>query len=693
MRKYFPHLNTNVIDESSREVSEDIVLPLFKPLFPVKTSQGPIGVPVWCPNDTFAKLTFGEEFLDPANKKFFSRTSVFAKTVFKTTGCYILRLGLIRDEDTFTGGTPLTKAMSVITLTIDPTNALNVASWAISAKPISFFSEDEDESTDAIFERITAGQFDATTLNTAYWENFIDVGNTTVLNIPLIVVAARNEGEYGNNYYYSIGPDEATQDMAGLQAINSVLNTFTCYKRDTTTSTIYRISNRFGQPSFSFAMSDTVKDNVRNESLSLSYMVEQYWDADVPCPFELTPIQNNIEFAYAFVQLIYDNVTPAANTSVVPTYPYSVDLFNLTTISDLASATEPISIFAVGDTVNGILVSSSTVSTITADMSGQLEEGSDGFLNVSDLDGTGVTAITNALIETFSAAGGTMANPALMDAPRYPFNHIFDTGYEDAVKTLFCELQAIRDDLKVNLATWSGSNKGIADTVLDTISKYRSDARNNEESELYHTGACRVAIFGSSGKAIDRTIFRKQLPMTFEYCAMLAKLHNATYIKGHPEGEAAYFTVMDNPEWTVSSYDEKNKANLWDANVNYPQYFNNTTLHFAGIRSVYDDETSLFTNDSFVNMLVYVKQELYAVWAKYASVTGDAASVYKDALATLDKRLTHILAGTVKFKTFMYQTAREAALGFEHHLRVELYDDNGLRIINADIVAKRSSDY
>ena len=661
MRKYFPHLNINVRDASGGTIPEETVLPLFRPVFSVKTAKGALGVPVWCPNETFAKQVFGEEFLDKNNADYFSRTSVFISGILKTSGCYIVRLGL-----TATPADELVKAGTVVNIVWTHTVAGETVTdtWAVTTTPLG-----SDTVEELLDEQLNINNAGIPTV-------------TTTLTVPVMVVAAKNEGLYGNSYGFNISINSDSTAIAEIDELNSMLFKFGVVKKASRTSTVTTVLNQYSLNTFNFAISDTVVDPLSGTTVGMESMLPAYWDETLyPCPVDVTMFNENIAYLYEVLRLAAVAENPASPSSLILTNrPYSVNLFTLKTTTDADAELAVITGFTVSGT-----------DFITGGTNVMLTGGSDGALNVGGVPLDNNAAIETAIVNLWSVTDGGMLKPELMDRPRYPFNMVVDTGYGVDVKNAFIDLLGVCGDIKPVVATWAGvyQDPGEAVTTGNTL---RNRIVGFKESELYNTQAFQAVMFGSAAKETDRSVYRKKLPLTYEYCLMLAKLHNSTYLKGHPEGEAAYFTKLTDPDWTAYSYNEAMKALLWRANVNYPQYYNNTGIHFAGIRSVYNDETSLFANDSFVNVAVYVKQVLPEVWAKYASVTGTNEDVYGDALRTLNKRLEHMLAGMVAFKTSMYQTAAEAAVGYEHHLQVELFDDNGLRILNADIVAKRSSE-
>jgi hypothetical protein len=320
-----------------------------------------------------------------------------------------------------------------------------------------------------------------------------------------------------------------------------------------------------------------------------------------------------------------------------------------------------------------------------------LTDGSDGDTDIDGAsldDDTGGPLGTNrieALIEKFY---DRTFNPQIEDKAKFPFNTIIDTGYSVALKDELIAFLSFRDDIKIVMSTWSGSDQDEAMSIA-TGDMLTAKIVLNPESELFGTGACRGSIFGQYG-VLNGEYYKKDVPHTIWYAIKIAEYHNLTYIKQQPNG-LPYSEVDQFRELSWFPYDKPTKRSLWGNNVNYCQYYDMTHLHFPGLKSVYANDTSVLALDSFVNTIIYIKQLTLPVWAKYAGVDDvNVQATYAMVINDLEQKLGHMLAGRYGFEVSMYQTEEEAQLGFVHHVQIILTGGPAQRVWNLDIICRRT---
>ena len=87
----YPHWEISVIDRSIYTPLDTEILPLFRPIFFMKTQQGPAGVPVWCSSYTRAATVFGEGTFDDSTE-YYSREALFLNSLFARQGAFIVRM-------------------------------------------------------------------------------------------------------------------------------------------------------------------------------------------------------------------------------------------------------------------------------------------------------------------------------------------------------------------------------------------------------------------------------------------------------------------------------------------------------------------------------------------------------------------------------------------------------------------------
>lgn len=527
-------------------------------------------------------------------------------------------------------------------------------------------------------------------LNWMFYQNDFTVttGTPGTYVIPIMAFEAEDPGRYGNQYGFNLSTDMDSLDLSDLLLLKNVLYTLGIQYQKSTSNTVNDIRTKYGNHFFNFAMDDMMIDPSINSTIGLEVTMDRYWGAEYPCPIQPTLFGDNVQYLQNILKSVAHDVGSTVSENILIERPYSVDLFGLTTKylngtseDTLNLGTElGISVIDATGTIGGGLESGSII---------MLEDGSDGDTNIGGAPLDGNTYIEGLVQATWNGNDPlSMYNPEVVDNARYPFNMIIDTGYRLQTKLSIISMLAVRDDIKPVLTTWSGVDLDIANTVAGSSTLYQG-VRSYPESLIYGTSSFQACIFGQYSPASNKEMYRKDLPATFWYADKMARMHNLTYIKDNPEGTTARVESQLNYPW--APYLDTSKKNLWDSAVNYAQYYSRTGLHFPSLRSVYEHESSLFTNDSFVNMVLYVKQLLPEVWANHVGRTDFNEVVYTEVLAELDAKLDHLLSGKANFTTRMYQTASEKKAGFEHHIAIELFDDLGQRIWHYDIIGKRAT--
>ena len=522
-----------------------------------------------------------------------------------------------------------------------------------------------------------------------YETNFtVNTSSAPVYTIPFMAFEVTNPGKYGNQYGVNLSADMDSVNLADLSELKNVLYSLGFVYQKTNQTTVSKVLTKYSNQLFNFALDGEMVDPAINSTVGLDVVVDRYWGDEYPAPVASTVFDNNVKFMLNILKQLAVEASDDDVTTVMEERPFSVNLFDLKTKwFDSAEEAE----LDVGNRL-GLTVTDDTASDgangLGSSVNIALSGGSDGYLDIG-----GAALDNNGTIEAdIQAVWGTTAvapiNPEIQDNARYPFNMIVDTGYDLLTKNSMISMLARRDDVKPVLTAWSGSDLDEANSIA-AAQGLVTTIRTYPESIIFGTNTFQAVVFGQVGAPANVALYRKQVPTTFWYVDKLARMHNLSYIADNPEGKTARVESMKDLSWTPFS--DSAKKNLWAACVNYAQYFSRTGLHFPSLKSVYEHESSLFTNDSFVNMVLYVKQLLPSVWADHAGRTDSNNIVYGEVLEELDGKLAHLLAGKANFKTRMYQTAAERKAGFEHHISVELFDDLGQRIWHYDIIGKRAT--
>lgn len=89
--KPYPHIQINVKDNSIATIEFVETLPVHRALYVMRTKKGPLCEPTWCNTYSEAAALFGAETFDPANKKYFSRSSLYLRNTLTRNGAFITR--------------------------------------------------------------------------------------------------------------------------------------------------------------------------------------------------------------------------------------------------------------------------------------------------------------------------------------------------------------------------------------------------------------------------------------------------------------------------------------------------------------------------------------------------------------------------------------------------------------------------
>lgn len=88
----YPHIETNVIDESIYQYANTRILPLQRDLFTIRAQKGRVGVLAWYDQYIEAERALGAETFNELNEKYCSNDALFVKNVMTNNGCFIVRL-------------------------------------------------------------------------------------------------------------------------------------------------------------------------------------------------------------------------------------------------------------------------------------------------------------------------------------------------------------------------------------------------------------------------------------------------------------------------------------------------------------------------------------------------------------------------------------------------------------------------
>ena len=668
MNKYFPHFTFDVKDDSLHLLRQVDNLPLYRPVFAMKTEKGEVGVPVWCEDLAAARNLYGDRTFDPNDSEYFSLASVFLHNILPHSGAFIIRV-----DSTDPDNSPMVAASLVLTLKFDNTNN----KWWFEKRALN------------------AGESIASVKNASIPDPVNDV-----YTIPFAVFQASSVGKFGNNYGVYIDHGVSYQSSVG-EWVNTGMMDYAEIKRfgsykykigfvelNSDSSTPAPIRTKYMTDMVTFSTNEATVDTILGSTLGFSVQMDRNFGEAKPAPINGEWLNNNIQFALGLLasKARSTGITYGTNLSLADFIEENVDVINIFSLTTQILSNNTETTLDIGDLLS-ITIGNTSEDDVVINHTTKmyLEGGSDGTL---DIGGSDINDLMSTVSEAVANVWNLTTNPEILDAPRYPFNHLIDVGYATSVKNAMISMLRERGDIEVCMTSWQYDVTQSEVEAVTATNSMMTQIVAHKESVIYGTDACRGTVFSQTSQLFG-DLYRKPVPTTIWYANKLATMHNVSYIKEFPEGESAQVEILRADKFNWTPYTDLEKSNLWDTSINYCQYFNRKNLHFPAVKSVYAHESSVITNASYVRMIVYINQIFPALWAKFANDTGPKASIYAKVLVELDAHINHMLNGHAQFSTRMYQTEAEEFTGFEHHIEIKLANGMGQRIWHVDLIAER----
>ena len=668
----YPHYQINVEDRSIFEAIASEILPLHRPVYPMKCQKGPIGVPVWCPTITEARKVFGAETFNVLNSTYYSPSSEFLNNTFINNGAFIVRLA---DAD------------------------VAETSWAIlevSSKPVDVVQYQKDANGNIIRDTegdpvpeddggggsVTEPGLELNwQVRTALevGEDFDDLqirtvveGADTVTYYPIMSFKANSPGAWGNDtgFKFYMDIDENGEDK--VARVNARYFSMSPVEKEYNASTVDPIRDKYNNIFNSFVLKpDTIDESIASFVSAKEVLENAYSEGD-GLPYTIKVYAEN---AYTLGEAI-KAVEVNRNGDNVGVDTWATEEITDGWMADIVSATDlenkPYDHVVIGTT--GDVMTSAVVH--------YLAEGTDG-----DITDTAIEALYRNFLELD-------INPDIVDRARYPFTHLFDVGWSIDTKYAMCDFLAVRDDIKLVMSTQRVTDVG-GEATLNTQaidesigSAVRSRALLIPESIIKGTECFRAMIFQQAGYV--HSLYAGIIPATLWYAQKLALYHNVDYMKGAPEG-LPFSDIDIFKEWNWTPSAESMRERSWNTGLNYFQYYNMTQLHYASLRTIYRYDTSVLTIDDFSNALIYTKHEIRQSWAVFAGVTRPAGVLRSQVTQDLSLRLDRLYNNRYTFTVTVYQTEEEAQLGYVHHVRVVITSPAQNRVWEVDLVCQREN--
>lgn len=714
----YPHYEISVEDKSKAELLQIKDLPLNRSLFILPTQMGVPNEPIWCESFTVAKNLFGAATFDPADPKYYSPAAHMLLKTLRNNGAFITRAADAKalpaisllcaavkvnqeipqfEIDSITGNYKLTAQGNKIPIYVDPLATPLVQKTEKGATVRYLMLTDLTEIAEALDHTYSAS---ATTdllklkevlaiLTSPDFTSNPLTGTTDAVIIPILLVMAKTPGSYGNDLGFSIDYNRNLNSSSAVNGRNAFIYSFSPHKKIYGTVNPVAVKTIFNTESFSCSLTPECVD----KNTKLDYSMKKVISENYPIKtnnlmMDFYPIYPNLNLLSAVMAYYEDSIPDLDialfNTNGTPKNDITGE--QLQTALDNYKYAGMFNIFGLRDPQGRVyekiiaLPANEDVGFVDVGFKKNLIMGSDGDIFQK--------SVYKEYLTQFLALE---INPNIEDSPRYPFNYMVDCGFDVTNKYDMLDFMAVRDDVQIHVGTyihpkyhadpkWDGVTTPDQDISLGSLLRER--ALLIRESIEKGTNSCRASIFAQAGYEAGA---RYPVPIQFWVAEKLSMYDNLTYlvqdIAGLPYSEVDMFNEMI---WIPST--KALKSLTWDRGINYCQYFDRDRYHFAAMRTCYDNDTSLLSDDSFVRMIVYTKHEVRQTWAKYAGVKAPINNLQAALKRDVEGRLTKMFNGKYSFDVKVYQTADDSILGYVQRVQINITSGAPYRVGIFEIV-------
>lgn len=229
-------------------------------------------------------------------------------------------------------------------------------------------------------------------------------------------------------------------------------------------------------------------------------------------------------------------------------------------------------------------------------------------------------------IDTYEEGVGRFADKFLdiesceySDMLQYPFSFFWDSGYKGAIKDKLPAIMNRRNTIVATATQVAGAPLNTGDQESSAAVNLRALLRAFPESDQYGTSTCRGLVVGNGGRYIP-SAYRGNLPFTIELARRCAAYMGAA------SGVFNTSQAIDvDPNKIVSNYRNHNagfkpvtaRGTDWNNGLIFAQPYDTRRQMWAGLRTVYDNPTSVLV--SFLNVVILCRATFVAhqAWRTY----------------------------------------------------------------------------
>lgn len=651
----YPHFIINVDDQSSFDDTPiEEFTGLHCPVFFGRYAKGPANILTYCDNTNTVTRIFGSETFDKTTK-YFTHESIFVETNFSMQGGFVVRLV---PADSMTSSIlilcSMTKDVAVPQYKRDEFGGIVVDT---SGNPIPILDSSNQPVTElGVKLQWTARKLDPIT--EANVKNIkpvtTNVGGKDVTTFPVMAVIAKNAGAAGNAFGFRFYFDQDAQQSDRLEDNKALAFTFAPIQKSYTDNTPTPVWSRWSSAYSNFMLKPNQFDSKVMSNLSYTEVIENDYAVDTTAELPM-----DIYFFEENVATIGTAVMTAETNDTKLTDPYMVDIFTAKNLD--------------GYSYHHVVMDSASSVFFNQNYTIYLQGGSDG----SDDEESYQELIRQFLsMKTY---------PQLKDVHRYPISHLYDTGYAMKTKEALISFLGRRTDVRVELATQDVHNDVNTQAEDQSAGLYlRTRALMQVESTEKGTQCCRASVYAHCGKIYD-TRYTGIMPTTLDILKKRCTYQSTGFIKGEPKTRPnSEVKLFKNFNWTA--FDEDNKALFWSSGINYIQHCGMKSYFWPGLHTVHPVETSVLTEWTYVDAIVYTKRFVAETWTMFTDSTEPAKDLFPAVQKYINNKLDTAFGTRFPFRIDVYQTERDAKTGYILRYKIYLTGREGKRVWEGDII-------
>ena len=297
-----------------------------------------------------------------------------------------------------------------------------------------------------------------------------------------------------------------------------------------------------------------------------------------------------------------------------------------------------------------------------------------------------------------------------MDDARYPFSHIWDSGFSVDTKIALLEIMGRRPDVAVRLATqavadytnpadpltWGYKAQNTASEEVAIGSLLRTAIGLYPESVVFGTPACRASVFGHAGHVLNSP-WRGLVPMTLDMADKYAKAFGAA------NGIWSSSDMPDLPENNIVTLFESRDVNLtwkdttgyntnWDLGINFVRYFDMNRLFYPAYQTAYPDDTSVLNDDITVNVVIELEKICQRTWRRLTGRQLPNDVFVDESNRIIREQVANRFADRFTVIPNTYLTGGDIERGFSWSCEIDLYGAKAKTVGSFTINSRRIED-